>query len=219
MNSQALGIISEKDRDSRIVRCNKVFLEYAHVKSRDKILGYTDYDFPWQEYADTYRAHELDALAGKNYSTLSPLKDGNGDIRFFLHNKAGKKDATGNIIGILCHAVEIFNPVLQKALFDLHENSPTENTTLLLGKKFDNVELTKREEEVLFFLVRNMTSKKIGQILKISPRTVESHLEHIKQKTSCKTKYELIDFCHKTGLAQILIGKQPLKMLTSHIKK
>ncbi|HEY8901169.1 MAG TPA: helix-turn-helix transcriptional regulator [Chthoniobacterales bacterium] len=42
--------------------------------------------------------------------------------------------------------------------------------------------LTKREEEVVKWLREGKTSEAIGQIMGISPRTVEKHCEHIYEK-------------------------------------
>jgi DNA-binding CsgD family transcriptional regulator len=56
----------------------------------------------------------------------------------------------------------------------------------------DNVStLTKREQEVLHFLLRGHTAKKIGETLSISRRTVENAIARIKEKTYCRTKAEL----------------------------
>ncbi len=59
--------------------------------------------------------------------------------------------------------------------------------------KYGDVFFSKREEEVLTYLVRGKTAKEIGLLLYISKRTVERHLENIKLKANCKTKSELID--------------------------
>lgn len=68
--------------------------------------------------------------------------------------------------------------------------------TRLLGQTSllhtDNVStLTKREKEVIHFLLRGHTAKKIGETLGISRRTVENNIARIKEKTNCRTKAEL----------------------------
>jgi DNA-binding NarL/FixJ family response regulator len=55
-----------------------------------------------------------------------------------------------------------------------------------------NCYLSQRELEVLQHLVKGKSAKIIAEILQISKRTVEHHIENIKQKTGCSTKYELI---------------------------
>ncbi len=48
--------------------------------------------------------------------------------------------------------------------------------------------LTPREAEVLGWLAKGKTNRDIGQILALSPRTVNKHLEHIFQKLGVETR-------------------------------
>lgn len=52
--------------------------------------------------------------------------------------------------------------------------------------------LTPREKECLRLLLTNQTAKNIAQHMNISVRTVETHLENIRQKWHCSNKAELI---------------------------
>ena len=54
--------------------------------------------------------------------------------------------------------------------------------------------LSRREREVLMLVARGLTSKAIGQELKISPRTVESHRARIMEKLGFKTMAEMIRY-------------------------
>jgi DNA-binding CsgD family transcriptional regulator len=51
--------------------------------------------------------------------------------------------------------------------------------------------LSEREKECLQQLLLGKTAAEIGQSLHLSPRTVESYLENLKEKLSCDTKREL----------------------------
>ncbi|MGA3704660.1 response regulator transcription factor [Ralstonia nicotianae] len=51
---------------------------------------------------------------------------------------------------------------------------------------------TPREDDVARLLVTGATAKEIGNTLGISHRTVESHLEHMKQKLGCTKKSMLV---------------------------
>ena len=48
--------------------------------------------------------------------------------------------------------------------------------------------LTTRETEVLYWLARGKTNRDFGDILKMSPRTVSKHLEHIYEKLGVETR-------------------------------
>lgn len=53
-------------------------------------------------------------------------------------------------------------------------------------------ELTVREKECARYLVKGMTAKEIGRVLKISYRTVECHIENIKAKFGCSRQAQLV---------------------------
>jgi len=48
--------------------------------------------------------------------------------------------------------------------------------------------LTDRESEVLLWVARGKTNRDIGEILGMSPRTVNKHLEHIFEKLGVETR-------------------------------
>ena len=58
---------------------------------------------------------------------------------------------------------------------------------------FNNTNLSARELEVLFYLVRGKVVSDISSILQISKRTIESYIENIKAKLACNNKAELIE--------------------------
>jgi len=51
---------------------------------------------------------------------------------------------------------------------------------------------TYREAQCLSYLAKGNSSKQIGKILELSPRTVQSYLDKIKNKFNCNTRSELI---------------------------
>lgn len=60
--------------------------------------------------------------------------------------------------------------------------------------------LTERETEVLILTARGKTMKEIGEILKISPKTVEFHRSRLTRKLGLKNKSELTAYAIKRGL-------------------
>lgn len=57
---------------------------------------------------------------------------------------------------------------------------------------YDNLVISKREMDCIKLLLQGKTARAIGAELFISPRTVESHLENVKDKLLCRSKSELI---------------------------
>ena len=68
-----------------------------------------------------------------------------------------------------------------------------ENRQCVVAENPLNFKLTKRENTCLFYMVRGKTAKEIAGLLFISKRTVEKHIEHIKNKFNCTTKSQLIE--------------------------
>lgn len=63
--------------------------------------------------------------------------------------------------------------------------------------KSDHVRtLTLRELECLQYLHEGLYAREIGQILHVSPRTVEKNLESIKNKLVCFSKTELMHYAN-----------------------
>jgi len=59
---------------------------------------------------------------------------------------------------------------------------------------------TKRELEILRYIVNEHTSSEIAQITKLSIRTIETHRKHILKKTNSKTIVGLIKIAIEMGL-------------------
>lgn len=53
--------------------------------------------------------------------------------------------------------------------------------------------LSRREKQVLGYVAKGLTSRLIAEKLSLSSRTVEHHIENIKQKLGAKSKYDLIE--------------------------
>jgi PAS domain S-box-containing protein len=47
-----------KDKDLRFQGCNKIFANVAGLKSTKDLIGKSDYEMPWKEHGDAYRADD-----------------------------------------------------------------------------------------------------------------------------------------------------------------
>ena len=66
----------------------------------------------------------------------------------------------------------------------------------------DNLQLTQREADVLLWISRGKTNREMAQILEISPRTINKHLEQVFKKLqvdnrTCAARVALEIFAHK----------------------
>lgn len=72
-------------------------------------------------------------------------------------------------------------------------NSSSHPEAYLPGKSLGNVYLSKRENEILYYLIRGYTARKLSERIKLSPRTIEQHIASIKTKLNVTSKPELIE--------------------------
>jgi len=66
-----------------------------------------------------------------------------------------------------------------------------------------NVQLTRRELEVLDLVAKSMTNQEIADKLFVSKRTVDGHKANLIQKTGSKNIVDLLIYALKTGLVKI----------------
>lgn len=71
---------------------------------------------------------------------------------------------------------------------DLSHNPPT----VIIKPPKENPALSRRERECLSLLLEGKSAKQSGRVLNLSPRTIETYLDAIKQKFGCRTKLEII---------------------------
>ncbi len=64
--------------------------------------------------------------------------------------------------------------------------------------------LTKREFQVASFMVLGKTAREISELLSLSIRTVETHIDHMKLKLRCYKKSELIAVLLEKGLINLI---------------
>ena len=97
------------------------------------------------------------------------------------------------------HIVGVFGCTVVIGLQPLTQTLQLINKIGLLRSTYTNNKLndasifSNRETEVLQQLVRGKSAKQIADCLYISKRTVEHHIENMKIKAQCSSKYELIE--------------------------
>ena len=61
-----------------------------------------------------------------------------------------------------------------------------------VGQQDDFVTLSEREREVMQCIARGLSSKQCAQELGIAPRTVERHVENLRNKLNARNKPHLV---------------------------
>ncbi len=123
----------------------------------------------------------------------------NDEVKSLLTYKFPLIDHNQNVVAVTMHANDISHTFLYKMAMILANNDKKFRSNNMNQRNYNIVEsfekfnLTNRETECLFYLVRGKTAKQMAAILSISFRTIEKHISNIKHKLNCTTKSDLID--------------------------
>jgi PAS domain S-box-containing protein len=92
-----------KDRESRYLGANIPFVKDAGLSKVDEIIGKTDYDLSWKEYADLYRTDDQKVMESNTpkLGFEEPYTNGDGDRLIVNTNKLPLKNETGEVIGVV----------------------------------------------------------------------------------------------------------------------
>jgi DNA-binding CsgD family transcriptional regulator len=114
-------------------------------------------------------------------------------MKYILYFKSHQTDLIQkNLKGNSLHTDIVFPKIIQSNPHPM-DWLQNELTTLFLDEQ---VRLTHRELACCYYLIQGFSLKAIANKLQISPRTVETHLNHTKIKTNCQTKNLLIQYLH-----------------------
>ncbi len=90
-----------------------------------------------------------------------------------------------------------------KNLHDKNENKI--DTNLRIKKfRFGNIILTEKEMKVLSLVIRGRAAVEISQQLNVSPKTIESYVQALKNKFNCLTRAELFDKVFFLGITDFI---------------
>ena len=70
----------------------------------------------------------------------------------------------------------------------------------ILGEVENNIRLTKREIEILGLIVEGHSSKTVADLLFVSKRTVDFHLDNVYQKLQVTNRMQALQKAQRLGL-------------------
>jgi DNA-binding CsgD family transcriptional regulator len=205
---QLPGYIGWKDKNSHHLGCNKNLANILQLKNPNKIIGLLDTDFlgSTDEQSRFHRENDQLALTGKTVRCIhkSSLPY---DGTFFYFIKKPIIDDKNYIKGIIYHCNEFINSDFIAQLYQQDIAFFSRDSTLChykIGCENNIFSLSDREIECLFFTLRGMTAKQIGEKICLSKRTIEAYIENIKNKFGCHSKSELLIRAVKMGYMDII---------------
>ncbi len=92
-----------KGKDLRFQGCNKIFAQVAGLKSYLELVGRTDYEMPWKEHGDAYRADDLAVMNSRKARLDLEEKNVNneGKVSWVLTSKVPVMNKHGEVVAVL----------------------------------------------------------------------------------------------------------------------
>jgi DNA-binding CsgD family transcriptional regulator len=206
-----------KDKNLKYVLMNNYTAQVVGYPSSDASFdGVSDEKLPCKasELSDTFAKEDRIVLnTGKTMTIITLCCYGGNEWRLILGRKSPLKNKSNETIGVYGRGIDVTECGLMRTTFmifvqDEKRHGKSRNalnqSSYLLKETIDDYGLSTRESECLFFLIRGKTAKEIAQILKISFRTVEKHLERLKYKMNCFSRSEIIEKAISEGLGTVI---------------
>lgn len=93
-------------------------------------------------------------------------------------------------------------PKIQESVTTYEINYDRRSFKYELGEPLSSVYFTQREAECVIQVLRGKTMNETGDILRLSPRTIEYYLGKIKRKLNCRKKKEIIQLVSQTDFVK-----------------
>jgi DNA-binding CsgD family transcriptional regulator len=201
--------------EHRFIAANKNTAHLLGYKNVDQMLGdkmsemrcaAAAFSDKWAAQHNSITSHQNDKLVLLDIHTYADDK-----MAMLFSTKAKLFDGNNNVAGVIVSASEIqhktiINIALQIAKADkkFRGNNNVNQRSYSVFMPSQNSNLSKREMECLFYLVRGKGARETAELLHLSKRTVEDYIENIKNKMGCYTKSQIIEKALDNNLIDII---------------
>jgi DNA-binding CsgD family transcriptional regulator len=199
---RAPGICACKDEDSRFLYANQAFKRLVGFASDEDVRGLTDFDLPCEVASDAEVFQQQDTYILKHQIAITTLNVHRFDARrsrAFVVSKKPFVDHEAGVRGVMFTGTELNlnqdgarEPDTVGLMSKLASLSNLSQGSFVIANSDSAINMTPRENEVLYYLLRGGTAKRIGRMLSISSRTVEQYVDVLKDKFGVRTKADLI---------------------------
>ncbi|AJJ64471.1 helix-turn-helix transcriptional regulator [Yersinia aldovae] len=184
-----------KDNQSRYVYANHRFNRLCNLPDRYCVEGLLDGEIPMPsaEFQDEFqRQDRLAELLQDRIMTLEINEwDSLSYLTPFFADRYPLIDENGVSQGVIIHG----RPVHDTILTHLNIKLPISITFTPPSQL-----LTKREWEVLFYILHHFSSNEISKKVHLSPRSVCNITQNIYRKAGVTSKKQIIEYCHEQNI-------------------
>lgn len=188
------AIIFCKDTEGKYLAANDICIKITGNRFERDIIGKSD-KFLWGESSVSSQLHDQEVIhSGKSKSYIEYGKIHTGKIIAAVSYKTPLCDRSGKNIGILGMGFLLNETNEMISLFEKKGFLVDRNmmNSVVSNENNQITKLSERQLDCLFYLIKGMTFKQIGNELNLSPRTVEHYIEKIKIRLDCFSRSDLI---------------------------
>jgi DNA-binding CsgD family transcriptional regulator len=183
-----------RDNDSKFLYINPPGLFFLNLPSNFKIHGKGDEDIPagWASFTEQFKKQDRIAeCSGKSSSIISiQLYNFKKEPEPFFCPKTPLY--SGNeCVGTVGYA--------NKLMFISTPDFIDKKKPFVLSSQPPNDLFTKKELNVIFWMLQRLSSKEVAKRLNLSHRTVENTLQTIYQKANVHSFIKFIEYCKYSG--------------------
>jgi DNA-binding transcriptional ArsR family regulator len=212
------GAVSWVDSNQRLLMANRRYVEDFGYRSLEHLIG-TTYDMQPSEGAELCDAwitqEKLTMRRGKETQILTYVHNAHSSERKVIWGmRTPASDELGSVIGVTNQFLYLDRGPLVLPLFEhmrgerhsLFHSTKRGAFSVVLGdyERVGGVELTTRQSECLFFVLRRFSARDTADWLGLSVRTVETHLDRLKGAFLVDSLSELFDKALGMGYANVI---------------
>ncbi|CQD40824.1 helix-turn-helix transcriptional regulator [Yersinia mollaretii] len=191
---------SVKDNKSRYIYANSKFNKLFGLPDDFCVTGRFDSELPTPiaQFSAEYQRQDrqVELLQDRITSVEVHLLDGLSYFTAYFYDKYPLIDENGVSQGVICHGRSVTNLILTRL------NKIKMPISLVLMQPLDL--FTKREWEVLFYLIHTFSSVEIAKKLGLSSREVCHITQLIYKKVGISNKQQLVEYCYENKISNFV---------------
>ncbi|AYD42333.1 LuxR family transcription regulatory protein [Yersinia kristensenii] len=185
-----------KDNQSRYIYANPKFNEFLDLPKKYNVEGRFDGELPTpvSEFEVEFQRQDrqVELIQDRVTSVEIHLLNGLSYFTAYFCDKYPLIDENGISQGVICHARPVQDLILT------HLNKIKVPTSLVFTPPSEL--FTKKEWEVLFYILHSFSSKDIAKKLHLSSRTVSNITQKIYDKAGVSSRRQIVDYCYENNI-------------------
>ncbi|HPD47722.1 MAG TPA: PAS domain S-box protein [Anaerohalosphaeraceae bacterium] len=202
-----------KDRNSIYLGCNRLFALDSGMKDPQDVVGKTDDDLAWAQWADAHRQIDRKVIGTDQaeYHIIERRLNADGRVAWVEINKVPLHDLNGNTVGVLGS----YEDITQRKLFEDAISAIVEGTARTTGEDFlrSLVRHLAAAISVRFVFLGELVEPRMDRVRTLVVWAGDHYgenFEHDLEGSPCQIVTSGQMWVHETGVKELFPDSQPL---------